>query len=121
MNARVAELFENREFVEKIFPMSFEEVQAAIEAEGGIVTIDELKEIAAEASAILSGEKDAELNEDELDSVAGGLSWKQFIKTCAYALAGSAAGAKIGAVGGPWGSFAGAFAGAFIGCYIASR
>lgn len=104
MNAKVGELFQNKEFVDKLYPMSFEEVKQEIEANGGEITMDELKEIAEEAHRLNAQtlENGGELSEEDLDDVTGGAG---FLKTFARCLAGSAAG---WAIGGPAGAFAGA-------------
>lgn len=111
MNAKVGELFQDKEFCQKIYPMSFEEVKQEIEANGGEITMEELKEIAEEARQITveMQENGGELNDEELAAVAGGR--RSFVRQFAKCLVGSVGGYLLG-------GYPGAFVGAF---YMATR
>lgn len=106
MNARVGELFQSKEFIEKIYPMGLEEVKQEIEANGGEITMDELKEISREVGRLVAKAKEngGELSEEDLVEVSGGAG---FGKTFFYSLAGCTVGFVLG-------GYPGAVAGGFI-------
>lgn len=121
MNAKTAELFENEEFLAKIFPMSYEEAVKEVEAQGGEITIEELHSVVDEAVELVKRAKENgdELDDESLDQVAGGAA-KSFHGTCVRALAGAWGGFKAGTIlsgGNPLVGVGTGLAGAFIAIY----
>ena len=69
---KLKEIFSDEEFVAKVFAIeTAEEVQNAIKEKGVELTIEQLKEI---QNAMLAQENNEEINDKDLEKVAGGFS-----------------------------------------------
>lgn len=92
MNEKAVELFHNKDFLEKVLLMSPEDAQKEIQKEGGVVSLEELKDIGDMVSKAI--QNNGELEEESLDKVAGGRKKSEI----AYFVTGVAIGIGIAAL-----------------------
>lgn len=70
MDERTIELFKDEAFLKKVLVMEPEEAQKAFAEAGGTITVDELKDIAAQVNKFITS--NGELDEGSLEEVTGG-------------------------------------------------
>ena len=76
LSEKWAPVFENEELAAKVIPMQPEEAQKVLAENGFNFTMDEILEAGNELYAMRERlNNDGELNEDDLEDVAGGVNW----------------------------------------------
>ena len=107
---KIKEVFTDEAFVKELFSLEEpEDVQAALEEKGIVLTLDEVKSLGQLLYKASTGEisqeqmekmANGELSEEELEEVAGGFGTLAFIGVCIFAIAvggGGAYGAYVAA------------------------
>ncbi len=74
LNEKWNAVFENEELAMKVVPMQPEEAQKVLAENGFDFTIDEILEAGKELYKIREQQASDELNEDDLEDVAGGIN-----------------------------------------------